>query len=60
MVVDFVRHEQHGLLLAAQELRDLFVVGTQSVFGIHQKDHRMALVKGRLDLAADLTFKDVI
>ena len=46
--------------MAAQELCNFFVVGTQSVFGIHQKEHSIALVERGLDLAADFAFKYVV
>ena len=46
--------------MPAEHLRDFFVVGGKAVFGVHQKNHGKALVKGRFDLAANLALKYVV
>ena len=60
MVIHLVGHEQHRLFLAAQQLRNLLVVGRKSVFGIDQEQHGVAFVKRCLHLAADFALKHVV
>ena len=58
--VDLVDDEQHGLLRAAQQVRDLVVRAGQAVLSVDEEEDDVRRVHGDLGLAAHLLQQRVV
>ena len=59
-VVRLVRHQQHGLLGAAELVRDLVVEVGDAILHVDDEEDDVGLVHGYLHLLIDLALEDVL
>jgi len=60
VVVDFVDHQHHLLVAAAQNHRHRLIKVGDARFHVHHEKNDVGLIKGQVDLLADLLLKHIV